>query len=126
MDRRTGKLTPLGKPSFSFYQSELSTRERYIEEGVRIALRLGRAPSFTEFNRFTHSVTAWNPYRKYGRDWQAFKSDIEQAMIERYLAARKRDQGRRSGAARRKRPLPIWFVRLSEEANLKKEKYKEN
>lgn len=56
------------------------TRERYIDEGVRIAKKLGRAPNFHEFNRHTKTVTAWNPYRLYGRDWKAFKRDIEKRL----------------------------------------------
>lgn len=56
------------------------TKERYIDEGVRIAKKLGRAPNFHEFNRYTKTVTAWNPYRLYGRDWKAFKRDVEKAL----------------------------------------------
>ena len=56
------------------------TRERYIDEGVRIARKLGRAPNFHEFNRHTKTVTAWNPYRLYGRDWKAFKRDVEKLL----------------------------------------------
>ncbi len=62
------------------------TRERYIDEGVRIARKLGRAPNFHEFNRHTKTVTAWNPYRLYGRDWKAFKRDIDKKMKEKEKA----------------------------------------
>ena len=59
------------------------TRERYIDEGARIARKLGRAPNFHEFNRYTKTVTAWNPYRLYGRDWKAFKRDVEKQLKEK-------------------------------------------
>ena len=65
------------------------TRERYIDEGVRIAKKLGRAPNFHEFNRYTKTVTAWNPYRLYGRDWKAFKRDIEKRLKGKGVAAGK-------------------------------------
>lgn len=65
------------------------TRERYIDEGVRIARKLGRAPNFHEFNRYTRTVTAWNPYRLYGRDWKAFKRDIDRRLREKAKAAAK-------------------------------------
>jgi len=62
------------------------TRERYIDEGARIARKLGRAPNFHEFNRYTKTVTAWNPYRLYGRDWKAFKRDIDKQLKEKEAA----------------------------------------
>lgn len=70
------------------------TRERYIDEGVRIARKLGRAPNFHEFNRYTKTVTAWNPYRLYGRDWKAFKKDIDKS-----LKAKEREKARKATAA---------------------------
>lgn len=72
------------------------TRERYIDEGVRIARKLGRAPNFHEFNRYTKTVTAWNPYRLYGRDWKAFKKDIDKRLREK----EKEKAGRKAVAAR--------------------------
>lgn len=62
------------------------TRERYIDEGARIARKLGRAPNFHEFNRHTKTVTAWNPYRLYGRDWKAFKRDVDKKLKEKEKA----------------------------------------
>jgi hypothetical protein len=62
------------------------TRERYIDEGIRIARKLGRAPNFHEFNRHTKTVTAWNPYRLYSRDWKAFKRDIDKKIKEKEKA----------------------------------------
>lgn len=62
------------------------TRERYIDEGARIARKLGRAPNFHEFNRHTKTVTAWNPYRLYGRDWKAFKRDVDKLIKEKEKA----------------------------------------
>ncbi|MHB8160263.1 MAG: homing endonuclease associated repeat-containing protein [Thermoleophilia bacterium] len=58
------------------------TKERYIDEGVRIARKIGHAPAFHEFNKHTESVTAWNPYRLYSRDWKAFKADIEKQLSQ--------------------------------------------
>lgn len=66
------------------------TRERYIDEGARIARRLGRAPNFHEFNRYTKTVTAWNPYRLYGRDWKAFKRDVEKRVKEKEREKKKK------------------------------------
>lgn len=68
------------KVSVGLEKPRKPTRERYIDEGVRIAKKLGRAPNFHEFNRHTKTVTAWNPYRLYGRDWKAFKRDIEKLL----------------------------------------------
>ena len=36
--------------------------------------KLGHAPKFHEFNRHTRTVTAWNPYRLYGRDWKRIQA----------------------------------------------------
>lgn len=66
------------------------TRERYIDEGARIARRLGRAPNFHEFNRYTRTVTAWNPYRLYGRDWKAFKRDVDKRVREKEREKKKK------------------------------------
>ncbi|MEW6020285.1 MAG: hypothetical protein AB1760_19680, partial [Pseudomonadota bacterium] len=80
------------------------TRERYIDEGVRIARKLGRAPNFHEFNRYTKTVTAWNPYRLYGRDWKAFKRDIEKKMKEKGMAVAKATAPARKTAAKKAKP----------------------
>ncbi|MBE0429859.1 MAG: hypothetical protein IBX61_08300, partial [Thermoleophilia bacterium] len=77
------------KVSVGLEKPRKPTRERYIDEGVRIARRLGRAPNFHEFNRYTKTVTAWNPYRLYGRDWKAFKRDVEKKMREKAIAVGK-------------------------------------
>jgi hypothetical protein len=74
------------KVSVGLEKPRKPTRERYIDEGVRIARRLGRAPNFHEFNRYTRTVTAWNPYRLYGRDWKAFKRDIDKSLKEKEKA----------------------------------------
>ena len=74
------------KVSVGLEKPRKPTRERYIDEGVRIARKLGRAPNFHEFNRYTRTVTAWNPYRLYGRDWKAFKRDIDKSLKEREKA----------------------------------------
>lgn len=74
------------------------TKERYIDEGVRIARKLGRAPNFHEFNRYTKTVTAWNPYRLYGRDWKAFKRDIDKRLKEKGIVPK--------AAAKPKGPAP--------------------
>lgn len=74
------------KVSVGLEKPRKPTRERYIDEGVRIARKLGRAPNFHEFNRHTKTVTAWNPYRLYGRDWKAFKRDIEKQLKEKEKA----------------------------------------
>lgn len=74
------------KVSVGLEKPRKPTRERYIDEGVRIARKLGRAPNFHEFNRHTKTVTAWNPYRLYGRDWKAFKRDIDKRVNEKEKA----------------------------------------
>ena len=74
------------KVSVGLEKPRKPTRERYIDEGARIARKLGRAPNFHEFNRHTKTVTAWNPYRLYGRDWKAFKRDIDKKMKEKEKA----------------------------------------
>ncbi|RJQ43772.1 MAG: hypothetical protein C4534_07500 [Gaiellales bacterium] len=84
------------KVSVGLEKPRKPTRERYIDEGARIARKLGRAPNFHEFNRYTRTVTAWNPYRLYGRDWKAFKRDIEKSLKEK-------DKARKAKATRTKR-----------------------
>lgn len=74
------------KVSVGLEKPRKPTRERYIDEGARIARKLGRAPNFHEFNRYTKTVTAWNPYRLYGRDWKAFKRDVEKKLKEKEKA----------------------------------------
>jgi len=74
------------KVSVGLEKPRKPTRERYIDEGARIARKLGRAPNFHEFNRYTRTVTAWNPYRLYGRDWKAFKRDIDKKVKEKEKA----------------------------------------
>ncbi|MBE0448955.1 MAG: hypothetical protein IBX64_12850 [Actinobacteria bacterium] len=103
------KLTSLGRPSFRFPKPPKSTKARYIDEGVRIARKLGRTPNFHEFNRLTKTVTAWNPYRLYGRDWSAFKRDIEEVLTKdkRLAAARKHQEESEKG--RRDDSLPAWL-----------------
>ncbi len=81
------------KVSVGLEKPRKPTRERYIDEGVRIARKLGRAPNFHEFNRYTRTVTAWNPYRLYGRDWQAFKRDVEKRLKEK-----EKEKARRAAA----------------------------
>lgn len=78
------------KVSVGLEKPRKPTRERYIDEGARIARKLGRAPNFHEFNRYTRTVTAWNPYRLYGRDWKAFKRDIEKSLKEKEKAKQTR------------------------------------
>lgn len=78
------------KVSVGLEKPRKPTRERYIDEGARIARKLGRAPNFHEFNRYTGTVTAWNPYRLYGRDWKAFKRDIEKSLKEKEKAKQTR------------------------------------
>ena len=78
------------KVSVGLEKPRKPTRERYIDEGARIARRLGRAPNFHEFNRYTKTVTAWNPYRLYGRDWKAFKRDVEKLLKEKDKEKKKR------------------------------------
>jgi len=74
------------KVSVGLEKPRKPTRERYIDEGARIARKLGRAPNFHEFNRYTKTVTAWNPYRLYGRDWKAFKRDIDKQLKKKEKA----------------------------------------
>ena len=74
------------KVSVGLEKPRKPTRERYIDEGVRIARKLGRAPNFHEFNRYTKTVTAWNPYRLYGRDWKVFKRDVDKQIKEKEKA----------------------------------------
>lgn len=90
------------KVSVGLEKPRKPTRERYIDEGVRIARKLGRAPNFHEFNRYTRTVTAWNPYRLYGRDWKAFKRDIEKSLKEREKASKAKTAKAKRGKARTK------------------------
>jgi len=86
------------KVSVGLEKPRKPTRERYIDEGVRIARKLGRAPNFHEFNRYTRTVTAWNPYRLYGRDWKAFKRDVEKRLKEKLKAKGKAGKGAKAKA----------------------------
>lgn len=88
------------KVSVGLEKPRKPTRERYIDEGVRIARKLGRAPNFHEFNRYTRTVTAWNPYRLYGRDWKAFKRDIDKRLKEKEQA--KKAKGKKTKAKAKK------------------------
>ncbi len=77
---RLGMSTNQLMVSMGLAEPQKPPKERYIEEGVRIAKKLGRVPSFYDFNRNTATVSAWNPYRHYKQNWKEFASDIEATL----------------------------------------------
>ncbi|MHB8169451.1 MAG: hypothetical protein ACYDET_07400 [Thermoleophilia bacterium] len=79
------------------------TKERYIDEGVRIAQKLGRPPAFYDFNRHSQTVSAWNPWRYYDKDWSAFTRDIE-AELKRRLKSADGKSPTKAGAPKARKP----------------------
>ncbi|MHB1465521.1 MAG: homing endonuclease associated repeat-containing protein [Thermoleophilia bacterium] len=91
------------KVSMGLEKKRKPTKERYIDEGVRIARKLGRPPAFYDFNRHSQTVSAWNPWRYYHKDWSAFTRDIEAELKHRLKSAGGKSPGK-AGAPKARKP----------------------